>query len=135
MKKVKIIFNASKLKLKGKYSYLKFVIDKMDKGNREICLSVYSDLQRIHRIDNYALRLSVRDGKLFCNSFKKLNHLIESYGFQDLGIKGIKQEIEQYIENIGFISFEEKVKAYIKKWRVQGEQLKDLEELCYISLD
>jgi len=122
-------FIESSLSLSGKTNYLKFVVDHMSKQQKLIELSVYSDKQRIHRTDSYALRLRIVDNKLKTSSMKKLHKLMEAYEFGDDGISELERAIKDYIEKRGFVSWETRVKNYIDKYKISGEQLSDFIEL------
>jgi 2-hydroxy-3-keto-5-methylthiopentenyl-1-phosphate phosphatase len=127
--RMEVKFIESNLSLSGKTNYLKFVVDHMSKQQKLIELSVYSDKQRIHRIDSYALRLRIADNKLKTSSIKKLHELMEAYEFGDDGISELEKAIKDYIEKKGFVPWETRVKNYIDKYKVSGEQLSDLIEL------
>jgi hypothetical protein len=126
---VQVKFNEECLSLKGKCSGLKFVIDNLNKIDKTLTLSVYSDIQRVHRRDSYALRLKILDGELKSSSNVKLKELIEAYGFEDFGVKGLEKEIKKYIDNRQYVFWSQKVKRYVEKYNISGKQLEELQEL------
>lgn len=129
MEKIKIIFNEEFLSLKGKNSYLKFVLDDLSKKDKYIKFSVYTDAQRIHRDDSYAVRLRILDGKLRVSSQGKLKHLLEAYEFEALGFKGIEKELKEYISKKDFVFWQDRVNNFISKYHIEGTQLKELLEI------
>ncbi len=95
-----IKFIEKDLSLSGKTNYLKFVIDYVSKQQKLIKLSVYSDKQRINRIDSYALRLRIVDNKLKTSSLKKLHEIMEAYEFGDDGINELEKVIKEKLSHL-----------------------------------
>jgi hypothetical protein len=123
---VQVNFDDRYLSLQGKHSNLKFVIDKISKTPRTITLAVYSDIQRVHRTDSYALRLKIVNNKLKANSNTKLKELFAAYNFNVFDIKKLEKEIKNYIKRKKYISFKEKLQNYVERYNISGKQLQEL---------